>query len=307
MTGFSHGIRRELNADAFVVRHCETAGVTGDAGLYLIHAPLAHLGYYLIVREELASDADAVYPACGNSLGGGVYLHASGAVYRLGSELLYMLNIAEIAVERHVYRRVRPVPCVVCAVIAGEHVIARVFEVLYRALGLRHIAANLGKYLAGNSTLTEALCLADDAVPQGYGEVLSAELLYLLHDLNGETVAVLKAAAVFVGAVVGVGHGELIHQISLVYCVHLHAVYTGILCEQNSLRIRLNVLMYLLTGQLAAFVFRQPHIRRAFVRRDHERIHVEKRFHYRADELVVEHFAERAAKNEGASLACGNL
>ena len=122
-----------------------------------------------------------------------------------------------------------PVPGVVGAVVAVEHVVAHVAQILDGPLGLFHVAAELLKVgLVRHGALAPGLGLGDHGVAQGDGEVLACLALDLLDDLHGEAEAVFKGAAVHVGAVVPVFHGELVQQIALVHGVDLNAVHAGL-------------------------------------------------------------------------------
>ena len=140
-----------------------------------------------------------------------------------------MLDILEVAVVGHVLRRMCPVPCIVGAVVAVEHIVACVGKVLYRSFGLLHITAELLEVgLVRHCALAPVLGLGDNGVAQRNGKVIAAGSLYRLNYLNGEAVAIFKAATVLIGAVVHVGNGELVEQIALVDCVDLNAIDTGI-------------------------------------------------------------------------------
>jgi len=77
----------------------------------------------------------------------------------------------------------------------------------------------------GDADLVEKF-IGGDA--QGDGVILAAGLMDALHDLGGEPAAVFKAAAVLVGAVVGIGGEELADEIA-VGGMELHAVEAGLL------------------------------------------------------------------------------
>ena len=206
----------------------EAGVVAVDAGLDLLLAVLKELVDPFGIDEVLTADAHRVDAALGDLLGSELGLHLTGADDRLGGEVLDVLDIRNVAVGRHIDRRMRPVPGVVGAVIAVEHVVAGVLEILDGLFRLGHIAAELNKLLAGDGALAEALRLGDDGVAQRHGEVLAAQLLDLLHDLNGKAVAVLERSAVLVGTVVHVGNGKLVKEVALVNGVDLHTVNAGI-------------------------------------------------------------------------------
>ena len=213
---------------AFELRHVEAAVVAADAGLDLILVAAEDLVDPLVVDEVLARDGHGVETAGGDLFSGLHGVHAAGADDRAARELLDVLDILEVAVIGHVLRRMCPVPGVVGAVVAVEHVIARVLEVLDGLLGLGHVAAELDEVgLVRHGALAPRLGLGHDGVAQRHREVGAGLTLDLLHDLDREAEAVLERAAVFVGAVVPVGHGELVKQVALVHGVDLDAVDAG--------------------------------------------------------------------------------
>ena len=197
----------------------EAGVVAVDAGLDVLHPILNDLVDPLGVHKVLAGDAHGVQPTGGDLLRRLLRVHLTGADHGLGGEALDMLHLREIAVLRHIDRGMRPVPRVVGAVVAVEHIVACVLQILDGALGFRHVPSELGELLAGDGTLSEALGLGHHGVAQSHREILAADRLDRLHDLYGEAVAVLEGAAVFIGAVVHVGDGELIQQVALVHRV----------------------------------------------------------------------------------------
>ena len=233
------------------------------AGLDLILAAFEYLMYPLVVNEILTRDGDSVELAGGDLLGGLDRVHTAGADDGLGGIVLYMLDIAEVAVIGHVLRRMRPVPCVVGAVVAVEHIVACVGKILNRALGLLHVTAELLEVLLiRHCALAPVLGLGDDGVAQGDGEVTAALALDGLNDLDRETVAVLEGAAVLVGTVVHVGDGELVKQIALVDGVDLNTVDPGFLEELGGLCKGFDLIVYLLDGHGAGLDLVIPAVRR---------------------------------------------
>ena len=213
---------------ALELGHVEAAVVAADAGLDLVLVAAEDLVDPLVVNEVLTRDGDSVETA-GSDLFGSLHgVHTAGADDRAVGELLDVLDVLEVAVVGHVLRRMCPVPRIVGAVVAVEHVVAGFLEVLDSLLGLGHVAAELLKVgLVRHRALAPGLGLGDDGVTQGHREVGAGLTLDLLHDLDREAETVLERAAVLVGAVVPVGHGELVKQVALVDSVDLDAVDAG--------------------------------------------------------------------------------
>ena len=147
-----------------------------------------------------------------------------------------MRDVVEVAVFGHICRRVRPIPRVVRAVIGVEHIVARVLQIFRRAFALLHIAPDFLVFLARNCALAQSLRLAENGIAQRNGVILTARRLDGFHRFDGEAVAVLERAAVFVGALIGIGEGELIEQIPLVYGMYLHAVHARLFAQLCRLR-----------------------------------------------------------------------
>ena len=219
------GVLKALNVcGALVLSKVEAAVVAADAGLDLVLAAFLDLDDPIGVDEVLTCDCDSVETAGGDLLRSGLGQHTACACYGLIGELLYVLNVCEVAVVGHVLRRMCPVPGVVSTVIAVEEVVAHVAEVLDGLLGFGHVTAPLLELLAGNSALAPALGVGLDGVTQGYGEVFTGISLDALYDLDGEAETVLEGAAVLVFTPVPVLHGELVKQVTFVNSVDLNAV-----------------------------------------------------------------------------------
>lgn len=305
--GKVHGIPQRLQVvRALVLGHVEAAVVAADAGLYVLLAAFLDLDDPLGVDEVLAGDGDGVEPA-GLDLGrGDLGLHLAGADDRDVAVVLYVLNFRKVAVVGHVLRRMRPVPGVVGAVVAVEHVVAGFLKQLDDLLGLSHVAAEFLELLAGDGALEEVLRLGDDGVTQGDGEVRSGFLLDLLDDIGGEAQAVLQRAAVLVGTVVEVRDGELVESVALVDGVDLDAVDTGLAQELGGLAEGGDALLDLLNGQRLGLVVLLPAVGRVGGG-GAEVLGV----HYRAGELaddrVVKAHADHVGDGHGTSAAGGQL
>ena len=280
--------------------------MTVDAGLDVLHPILQDLVDPLGIHQILAGDAHGVQTAGGDLLGGLGGIHLAGADHGLGGKVLDVLHLGEVAVLRHIDRGMRPVPRVVGAVVAVEHVVSGVLQILDGLLGLGHVAAELHELLAGDSALTEALGLGHHGVAQRHREVLAAHGLDRLHDLHSEAIAVLEGAAVLVGTVVHVGDGKLIQQIALVHRVDLHAVHAGILQELGGLGKGVHHLVDLLHGQGAGFAFGIPPVGGGGGGGG-DVVHVQEGLAHGAEGLVLEHLHHDVVDGHGASHTGGQL
>ena len=290
-----------------MVRHREARVVAADARLDVLAAVLHQLRHPRGVGEELARHAHRVDVA--RAHGGRAVLrrHAARAHHGDVHELFDVLDVLEVAVHRHVRGRVRPVPCVVGAVVAVEHVVARVLQELRGLFGFRHVAAHLDEVrLLGQRALTEALRLRDDRVAQRDGEVVAAVALDGLDDLGRDAVAVLKTAAVLVRALVRVLRGELVERVALVHGVHLDAVHARVLAHLCGLGERLHQLVDLLHGERAAHHAVRPAVRRGGRARK-DVVHVEDGLAQRAEHLVLRHGHHQVVHGHRAAEARGDL
>ena len=247
------GILRALDVRrALELREVEAAVVAADAGLDLVLTALEDLVNPLGVNEVLTRDGNCIETAGSDLFRGLDRIHTAGAGDGLVGELLDVLDVLEVAVVGHVLRRMCPVPCVVSTVVAVEHVVAGIAQVLDGLLGLGHVTAELFEVgLIRHSALAPSLGLGDDGVTQGHREVGAGLTLDGLHDLDRETETVLERAAVLVGTMVPVGDGELVKQIAFVDSVDLNAVDTGLTQQLCGLAERIDHLVDLFDGHRA--------------------------------------------------------
>ena len=245
-----HGVGQVLIVvGALVLREVEAAGVAADTRTDVVFLIVDHLRDPFGVCEELTADGHGSDLAFGNGFGADGGLHLAGADARLVSELLDVRDIFEAAVVRHVLRRMCPVPGIVCTVVAVEHVIACVGQVLDGALGLFHGTADFDVVFAGHGAGAVTLGLGDDGVTQRDREVVAAFALDLFDDLDRETITVLEGSAVFVGTEVAVRKGELVEQVTFVDCVDLDTVDAGFLDETGGLAERVDDVVDLFLGE----------------------------------------------------------
>ena len=236
---------------ALIVAHVEAAIVAENARADIGLAVFEHLGKPFRVSQEVASKARAVKFSCSDGLGCGIQRHAPRADDGDIDEVFDMLDLGQIAVFRHIHRRMRPVPRVIGSVVAVEHVIARILQEFRGNLGLGHVAACFDVVLAGQRALPEALGLRDDGIAQRHREIRAAGGLDGLDDLSGEAVAVFQTAAVLIRALVDVVERELVEQIALMDSVNLHAVNARVLEQFGALGERVNELLNFLLRHLA--------------------------------------------------------
>ena len=150
----------------FIVAHIEASVVAEYAGTDIVALIRHQFGYPLLVGKELTRKSRTVKPASGNRVRRRFGVKSAraddGNIYKF----LYMLNICKVAVFRHIYRRMCPVPRVIGAVVAVEAIVARILKIFCRFFGFLHISAYLSIFLAGKRAGTETLCLGNDAVTQ---------------------------------------------------------------------------------------------------------------------------------------------
>ena len=292
--------------NALVMAHIEAAVVAEYAGADILRATLGKLFDPFPIGKELPRKAGAVQPAGGYFIRGGRRVEPAGADNRDIHKVFDMLGIRKIAVFGHIYRRVRPIPCVICAVIAVQAIVAGILQVFRGTLGFLHIAADLGIFLAGERALTEALCFGNDTVPQRNREILAARLFYRADYLHREAVAVFERAAVFVRALVDIFKRELIEQIALVHGMNLNAVHARLLQKRGTFCKGFHKFVYFGHGHLPRGDFIRPAVgRRAGGGGYFVQIH--KRLAHKTQEPVCVKRFHHFAHGEGAPEPRGEL
>ena len=143
---------------ALVMTHIEAAVMTEYAGTYIVLLVVHEFCYPALIRQELTCKARAVkFSICnGVSRRFGVKSARAdnGDIYKF-FDMFYVL---QVAVFGHIYRRVRPIPCVVSAVVAIQAVITCVLQIFCRFFGFRHISADFGIFFSRQRALAESLC-----------------------------------------------------------------------------------------------------------------------------------------------------
>ena len=169
-------------------------------------------------------------------------------------------DIIQVQCLGHVDRRMRPVPGVIGAVIAVQHVIAGLFEHLSDLDTLFYVSAEFYEFFTGNSAFGETFGIGFYGVTKRYREFLPAFFLDRFYDLAGETQTVFQASAVLICTPVEVGNGELIQQIAFVYSVDLHAVDSGVFCCLGSFGKPANIVLNLLLCHFPVIVSGIPYV-----------------------------------------------
>ena len=232
--------------------------MAADTGPDVLDPVLDQLGDPLGVSQELTGNAHTVDLALADGLSSHIGLHTAGADHGDVHKLLNMGNVVQVAVLRHVHRRMCPVPAIIRTVVGVKHIVAGILQVLGSPLGLGHITAHFRCVVTGDDTLSKALQLGLYGVAQGYRERRTALSLDGLDNFCGEAVTVLKRAAVLVGTLVEEFDGKLVQQIALVDSMDFHTVNTGIHTQLCGLGKGLDDLVDLLLGHLGYDNIRGP-------------------------------------------------
>ena len=305
--GHSHVVGKALVVgDALVVGHVEAGVVAADAGVNFVFAALHELGDPLGIRQKLPRDAHAVQLARGNRLSRDAGGHSSRANHGNVHELLDVAGLLEVAVLIHIHRRMAPIPGVVGAVVAVEHIVAGVLKELRGPFAFLHVAPGFLKLFAGKRAFSEALRLGDDRVAQRHREVLSAGSLDGLYDFGREAVPVFEAAAVAVVAEVRVLHRELVQQVALVDRVNLDPVNACVHAELGGLREGVDHLLDFLDGERARHNGVVPAVWRGAGGGGHV-VDVEDGLHDGSEGLVFERLDHDVVDRETAAEPCGQL
>ena len=213
---------------AFVLCKVEAAVVAADARLNVFFLASKDFINPLGVNKVLAGNGNCIETTCCDFFSSENRIHTAGTDNRSIGEVLDMLDFCDVAVVRHVLRRMCPIPCIVGTVVAVEHGIAGFFEVFDSLFRFCHITAEFHKVFPWHSAFVPALRLGNDRVTQGNREIISGVLMDALNNFNRETEAVFKRSAIFVFTIVPVGNGKLVKQIAFVHGMDFYTVDAGV-------------------------------------------------------------------------------
>ena len=217
-----------------------------------------------------------------------------------------MFNIRKVAILGHVYRRMSPVPGVVCSVVAVQAVISRVLKILRGFFRFFHIPADFGVFLPGKCTLTEALCFGYDTVAERHREIVAAGFFDRLYYLNRETVSVFKASAVLIGTFIHITQSKLIEKISLMNRMNLNTVYPRIHQHSRAFCKGIDKLLNLRNGHFPGRDLVRPAVRRRTCGGGNL-VEIHKWFAQNTESLVCVQFFHHRAYCKRSSETCGQL
>ena len=184
--------------------HIEAAVVAQNTGTDVVLLIIHQLGHPFLVCQELSGESGTIDSSVCNSSRSRLRIHTSGAYHRDIHEFTDMRHILQIAVLRHIDRRMCPVPGIIGSVITVQHIITGILQILCCFFGFCHITACFCEAFSGKCSFAEALGLGFHTVTKGYREILSADFLDLFYDLCGETISIFKRTAVFIGTLIHV-------------------------------------------------------------------------------------------------------
>ena len=263
--------------NALVVAHVETAVMTEDAWTDIFFPSFHQLCDPFRIGKEVACKARPVDLPFRDGFCGDRWIHTSGTDNRDVYKLPDMLNIFQVAVFRHVDRRMRPVPCIIRTVVTVQHVIAGILQEFCGDLGFGHITSDFLVVFPGQCAHPEVLRFGYHTVTQRYREVIPACLFDLLYDLRRKAVPVLQRTAVFIGPFVYILQCELIEEISFMHGMDLHAVHPGLLKQNGCFCEGIDELLNLCDRHGTAWHLVTPAVRR-FTGRSRDLIEIHERF-----------------------------
>ena len=145
--------------------HIKASVVAQDTGTDIFLPSFHQFGHPCLISEEPPGESRAVDPAFCDCLCRCKRIHPPGAYNRNIHKLPDMLHIQKITILRHIDWRMRPIPGIVCSIIAIEHIVACILKILHRLFGFRHIPSCLLIVLSRQRAFPESLCHRADAVP----------------------------------------------------------------------------------------------------------------------------------------------
>ena len=182
--------------------HVEAAVVAQNTGTDVVLLIIHQLGHPFLVCQELSGESGTVNFSVSNGSRSRLRIHASGAYHRDIHEFTDMSHILQIAVFRHIDRRMCPVPGIIGSVITVQHIITGILQILCCFFGFCHITACFCEAFSGKCSLTEALGLGFHTVPKRHREILSADFFNLFYNLYCKTISVLKRSTIFIGSLI---------------------------------------------------------------------------------------------------------
>ncbi len=135
-----------------------------------------------------------------------------------------MFDFGEVRVFWHVYRWMSPIPGVISAIIAIEHVISGILEVFCCFFAFFHIAARFHKLFARQGAAPKSFGFAYHAIAKAHWKIFSARFFDSFDDFHRKTVTIFKRTTIFIGPMVDVLQRELIEKIAFVDGVNLDAI-----------------------------------------------------------------------------------
>ena len=139
--------------------HVEAAIMAQDAWTDLCFLSCLHLHDPFRICQELSCKPGSVNLSFLDRFRSRTRIQPSCTYHRNINELPDMLRIFEVAVLRHIDRRMCPVPCIICAIVAIQHVIPGILQELRSPFAFFHVTACLGIRLARQGALAESLGL----------------------------------------------------------------------------------------------------------------------------------------------------
>ena len=190
----------------------------------------------------------------------------------------------------------RPIPSIICAVVAIQHIIARVLQIFCGFQPLFEISARFRVVVpfAGQRAGAESLRLGYDGITQRNGIIAAAAFLDRLYDFHRKAIAIFKRTAVFIGTFVHIRQGKLVEKISLVHGVYFHTVHARFLTLFRNARETVHDIGNFLKRHRTAGHFVRPAVGRGG--RSHgQPVHVDYGLEHTAKQFIcINHFGKPA-------------
>ena len=192
-------IRRSLP-----LAHVEARIMTENAGTNFLVSSFQNLCHPFRIRQKRTRKADAIKRSGSHFLCANIRIHASCGNDRNRHGLFYFLYLRQITIFRHVNRRMAPIPSVIRAVVAVEHVITSILQIARCPTRFVHISANFRVRFAGKGSLTESLRLGFHRIPQRDRKIFSTNALNLTNNVHRKTVPIFPTTTIGICAVIDV-------------------------------------------------------------------------------------------------------